>query len=194
MLVGAAALGLIPESGPQLIVVMLFAAGSVPLSILLANSIVQDGHGMLPLLAHSWRDFLKVKAINLVAGLAGRRCLASRRKLSGEEMERPPVTFGPVASRRLGQSLGVNNIPPKHCTYACVYCQIGRTPKMAVERRAFFPPEVIADAVRRRLDECEHTGVRVDYLTVVPDGEPTLDLNLGRLITELRELSDLPLQ
>jgi len=69
MLVGAAALGLIPESGPQLIVVMLYAAGSVPLSILLVNSIVQDGHGMLPLLAHSWRDFLKVKAINLVAGL-----------------------------------------------------------------------------------------------------------------------------
>ncbi len=69
MLVGAAALGLIPESGPQLIVVMLYAAGSVPLSILLVNSIVQDGHGMLPLLAHSWRDFLKVKAINLLAGL-----------------------------------------------------------------------------------------------------------------------------
>ena len=103
-------------------------------------------------------------------------------------MEQPPVTFGPVSSRRLGQSLGVNNIPPKHCTYACVYCQIGRTPKMTVERRAFFPPEVIADAVRRRLDECEHTGVRVDYLTVVPDGEPTLDVNLGRLITKLREL------
>jgi hypothetical protein len=71
-LVGAAALGLIPESGPQLIVVMLYAAGSVPFSILLANSVVQDGHGMLPLLAHSWRDFLKVKAINLVVGvLAG---------------------------------------------------------------------------------------------------------------------------
>jgi len=69
MLVVAAALGLIPESGPQLIVVMLYAAGSAPLSILLTNSIVQDGHGMLPLLAHSWRDFLKVKAINYVAGL-----------------------------------------------------------------------------------------------------------------------------
>jgi hypothetical protein len=69
MLVGAAVLGLIPESGPQLIVVMLFAAESVPFSILLVNSVVQDGHGMLPLLAHSWRDFLKVKAINLVAGL-----------------------------------------------------------------------------------------------------------------------------
>jgi len=64
-LVGAAGLGLVPESGPHLLVVMLYAAGTVPMSSLLASSIVQDGHGMLPLLAHSWRDFLKVKAINL---------------------------------------------------------------------------------------------------------------------------------
>ncbi len=69
MLAGAALLGLIPESGPHLVVVMLYADGTVPLSVLLASSIVQDGHGMLPLLAHSWRDFLGVKAINLVAGL-----------------------------------------------------------------------------------------------------------------------------
>jgi len=68
-LVGAAGLGLVPESGPHLIVVMLYAAGTVPVSSLVASSIVQDGHGMLPLLAHSWRDFLKVKAINLVAGI-----------------------------------------------------------------------------------------------------------------------------
>jgi hypothetical protein len=68
-LVGAAGLGLVPESGPHLLVVMLYAAGSVPVSALIASSIVQDGHGMLPLLAHSWRDFIKVKAINLVAGI-----------------------------------------------------------------------------------------------------------------------------
>ncbi|MCW8985637.1 MAG: putative manganese transporter [Thermoanaerobaculales bacterium] len=69
MLLGAAFLGLVPESGPHLVVVMLYAAGNVPLSALVANSVVQDGHGMLPLLAHSWRDFMKVKAINLVAGI-----------------------------------------------------------------------------------------------------------------------------
>jgi len=68
-LVGAAGLGLVPESGPHLLVVMLYAAGNVPVSVLLASSVVQDGHGMLPLLAHSWRDFIKVKAINLVAGI-----------------------------------------------------------------------------------------------------------------------------
>ena len=68
-LVGSATLGLVPESGPHLVVVMLYAAGKIPVGTLVASSIVQDGHGMLPLLAHSWRDFLKVKAINLAAGL-----------------------------------------------------------------------------------------------------------------------------
>jgi hypothetical protein len=66
MLMAGAAIGIVPESGPHLIVVMLYAAGSVPLSVLVASSIVQDGHGMLPMLAHSRRDFLLIKAINLV--------------------------------------------------------------------------------------------------------------------------------
>jgi hypothetical protein len=70
LLVLAVLVGLIPESGPHLVFVTLFAAGSVPLSVLAANSIVQDGHGMLPLLAQSRSDFVKVKAVNLLVGLA----------------------------------------------------------------------------------------------------------------------------
>jgi len=69
MLVIASLTGLIPESGPHLIVLTLFTEKALPFSILLASSIVQDGHGMLPLLAESRWDFLKVKAINLVVGL-----------------------------------------------------------------------------------------------------------------------------
>jgi hypothetical protein len=61
--------GLIPESGPHILFISLFASGNLPLSILLANSIVQDGHGALPLLAETRRDFLKMKAVNLGAGL-----------------------------------------------------------------------------------------------------------------------------
>jgi hypothetical protein len=61
--------GLIPESGPHLVFVTLYAEGSISLSILLASSIMHDGHGMLPLLAHSRRDFLVIKAINLAIGL-----------------------------------------------------------------------------------------------------------------------------
>jgi len=66
----AGLVGLVPESGPHLIFVTMFAKGLVPFSILLASSIVQDGHGMLPLLAHSRRAFLAIKLINLVVGLA----------------------------------------------------------------------------------------------------------------------------
>ncbi|MBN2802626.1 MAG: arsenic efflux protein [Deltaproteobacteria bacterium] len=66
----AVAIGLIPESGPHLVFVTLFAQGHIPLAILVASSIVQDGHGMVPLLAHSRKDFLQVKAVNAAIGLA----------------------------------------------------------------------------------------------------------------------------
>ena len=69
-LLAAALVGVIPESGPHLIFVTLFAQGALPFSVLVTSSVVQDGHGMLPLLAESRMEFLKVKAINLVAGLA----------------------------------------------------------------------------------------------------------------------------
>ncbi len=69
ILIIAILIGIIPESGPHLVFVTLFAQGSIPFAILLANSIVQDGHGMLPLLAESRTDFLKVKGINIIVGL-----------------------------------------------------------------------------------------------------------------------------
>jgi len=69
LLLSAAALGVIPESGPHLLFVTLFDQGVLPWSVLITSSIVQDGHGMLPLLSHSWRDFLKIKAINVLVGL-----------------------------------------------------------------------------------------------------------------------------
>ena len=69
LLLVACLVGLIPESGPHLIFVTLYAAGAVPFSVLLASSMVQDGHGMLPMLAESRRDFTIVKGINFAAGL-----------------------------------------------------------------------------------------------------------------------------
>jgi wyosine [tRNA(Phe)-imidazoG37] synthetase (radical SAM superfamily) len=98
------------------------------------------------------------------------------------------LTFGPVPSRRLGRSLGINNIPPKVCPYACGYCQLGRTIKMQIERQAFYAPEEILKAVREKVNRAKAAGETVDYLTFVPDGEPTLDLNLGREIELLRPL------
>ena len=97
--------------------------------------------------------------------------------------------FGPVPSRRLGQSLGVNNIPaPKQCPYDCIYCQVGATPQRSIHRRSFYAPQTIAEEVSRRLTECRDAGASVDYVTFVPDGEPTLDINLGHSIELLRPL------
>ncbi|BAA30078.1 radical SAM protein [Pyrococcus horikoshii] len=93
------------------------------------------------------------------------------------------LAFGPVPSRRLGRSLGVNNIPAKICSYACVYCQIGKTLKMEVERRKFYEPERIYNDVSAKVK----SGERIDYITFVPDGEPTLDINLGKEAEMLRD-------
>lgn len=98
------------------------------------------------------------------------------------------IAFGPVPSRRLGKSLGVNNIPDKVCTYACVYCQIGRTLRMEIERRPFYDPELIFREVSEKVNEALERGEEIDYITFVPDGEPTLDANLGREIDLLRRL------
>ena len=96
--------------------------------------------------------------------------------------------YGPVPSRRLGQSLGINNIPPKICTYSCVYCQLGRTIDLQCERRRFYDPEVIFKDTERQIRKARDRDERVDYLTIVPDGEPTLDVNLGREIGLLKSL------
>jgi len=69
LLLMACAIGLIPESGPHLIFVTLYAQHAIPFGVLLGSSIVQDGHGMLPMLAHSRRAFFAVKAVNFILGL-----------------------------------------------------------------------------------------------------------------------------
>lgn len=98
------------------------------------------------------------------------------------------IAYGPVPSRRLGRSLGVNNIPPKFCTYACVYCQLGRTPNMRVKRERFHGSEEVVKSVKTKVTQAEEKGERVDYVAFVPDGEPTLDIDLGREIDLIREL------
>lgn len=98
------------------------------------------------------------------------------------------ITYGPVPSRRLGRSLGINNIPPKICTYACTYCQLGRTIKLQIERQKFYEPQQILESVQERLEEMNRNKDQVDYLAFVPDGEPTLDHNLAKSIELLRPL------
>ena len=96
--------------------------------------------------------------------------------------------FGPLPSRRLGRSLGINNIPAKVCTYSCVYCQAGRTLDLTVDRKIFHSPGSIFEGAEARLTILRERGEAIDYLTIVPHGEPTLDDNLGREIELLRPL------
>jgi len=98
------------------------------------------------------------------------------------------IAFGPVPSRRLGRSLGVNNIPPKVCSYACVYCQLGRAIKMQTQRQVFYQPEEIFREVEDKVSKALAVGEPIDYITIVPDGEPCLDSNLEKEIELLREL------
>jgi wyosine [tRNA(Phe)-imidazoG37] synthetase (radical SAM superfamily) len=99
-----------------------------------------------------------------------------------------PIAFGPVPSRRLGRSLGINNVPPKVCSYSCVYCQVGATPAPQLQPRPMYPTEQVVAAVTELLDRVRARGEPVDYLTFVPDGEPTIDSRLGETIAVLRRL------
>ncbi|WP_300464625.1 radical SAM protein [Desulfobacula sp.] len=96
--------------------------------------------------------------------------------------------FGPVPSRRLGKSVGINNIPPKICTYSCVYCQLGKTKKMISYRCVFHDPNTLVEETKAKLINAQSNNESIDYLTIVSDGEPTLDAKLGLLIDRLRPL------
>ena len=98
------------------------------------------------------------------------------------------ITFGPVPSRRLGRSLGINNIPPKSCSYSCLYCQVGATQGRTVVPQTFYQPVEIRKAVEIQLQKVSDANESIDYLTFVPDGEPSLDINLARSIELLRPL------
>jgi wyosine [tRNA(Phe)-imidazoG37] synthetase (radical SAM superfamily) len=96
------------------------------------------------------------------------------------------ISFGPVPSRRLGKSLGINTIIfPKICTYGCIYCQVGKTLRKGIQRESFYEPEVVYKNVLEHLEKLKPEEYP-DYLTFVSNGEPTLDINLGKAIKLLK--------
>jgi len=92
--------------------------------------------------------------------------------------------YGPVPSRRLGESLGISPIPFKTCDYSCVYCQLGRTTKLTVERKEYFPLEDIIDELKENVKLFSF-----DTVTIVGEGEPTLYSRIGDLIASIKELT-----
>ena len=98
--------------------------------------------------------------------------------------------FGPIPSRRLGQSLGVDTIPLKTCNWNCVYCQLGRTVPVTHERCEYAPRQVILDQATEALRT--HGRGEVDWLTFVGSGEPTLHSGIGWLIRGIKAITDIP--
>ena len=96
------------------------------------------------------------------------------------------ILFGPVPSRRLGRSLGVDLVPLKTCSYDCVYCQLGRTTNKTIERREWIPLDPVLSELRDKL------ATQPDYITLSGSGEPTLYTPLDELIDGIRAMTDIP--
>ena len=94
--------------------------------------------------------------------------------------------FGPVPSRRLGRSLGIDLIPPKSCTYDCLYCQIGRTSIKTIERKTWVPVDDIITELKAKL------SAKPDHITLSGSGEPTLYSDCGLLIEKIKQITDIP--
>ena len=90
--------------------------------------------------------------------------------------------YGPIPSRRLGQSLGIDPIPLKTCNGNCIYCQLGRTQPLLNERGDYIPPQAILAEVRQAL--AAHAPGSIDWVSFVGSGEPTLHARLGWLIRQ----------
>ena len=96
--------------------------------------------------------------------------------------------YGPVPSRRLGYSLGVDILPFKTCSFDCIYCQLGRTPRRALRRAKYFASQGILAQVKKALA----SGRKIDHITFSGSGEPTLNRDIGTLIREIKRMTDIP--
>ena len=96
--------------------------------------------------------------------------------------------YGPVPSRRLGLSLGIDIVPFKLCTLDCVYCQLGRTTEKTIERSDFAPVNDVLAELKNKLSE----GLEADFVTISGSGEPTLHLRLGEIVDEIKKITDIP--
>ena len=96
--------------------------------------------------------------------------------------------FGPVLSRRLGFSLGVDLVPFKTCSLDCIYCQAGKTTHKTIERKSYVSLESVIPELKDALKQSQ----KIDYITLSGSGEPTLNLDLGRIITAIKKITDIP--
>ncbi len=96
--------------------------------------------------------------------------------------------YGPVPSRRLGFSLGIDIIPFKTCAFDCIYCQLGPTTLKTINRKKYFPLKDILFSIKKKLA----SGHRIDTITLSGSGEPTLNSDIGKLIREIKKTTSIP--
>jgi wyosine [tRNA(Phe)-imidazoG37] synthetase (radical SAM superfamily) len=99
--------------------------------------------------------------------------------------------FGPVPSRRLGQSLGIDPVPLKTCNWNCVYCQLGRTQNFFSKRHSFFEVGEVLEQVQEALQS--HQPGEIDWITFVGSGETMLESGIGQMIAAVKDLTDIPI-
>jgi len=96
--------------------------------------------------------------------------------------------YGPVRSRRLGYSLGIDIVFHKVCSFDCIYCQLGRTTNKTIERKVYIPPE----EVLQQIEGVIKSSGRIDHLTFSGSGEPTLNSKIGYIISEIKKFTKIP--
>jgi wyosine [tRNA(Phe)-imidazoG37] synthetase (radical SAM superfamily) len=101
----------------------------------------------------------------------------------------PKYIFGPVPSRRLGRSLGVDLVPYKTCTFDCIYCDLGRTTRKTITRQSYVPPEEIQGELELHLSVLDKKS---DFITLSGSGEPTLNTDIGEIIRRIKEITSTP--
>jgi len=103
-------------------------------------------------------------------------------------VEQQKYLYGPVPSRRLERSLGVDIVPFKVCTLDCIYCQLGKTSKKTLQRKEYVLAEEVLTELKRKLAE----GLQADFITISGSGEPTLNSQLGEIVAGIKDLTEIP--
>lgn len=114
--------------------------------------------------------------------------VAENQIVMGHKQLHRQCIYGPVPSRRLGRSLGIDLIPYKTCTYDCIYCQLGRTTYKTTIRQLFLPVNSILSSLRAKLDEARE----INFITISGSGEPTLYLEIEQVIRTIKKITDTP--
>jgi wyosine [tRNA(Phe)-imidazoG37] synthetase (radical SAM superfamily) len=100
--------------------------------------------------------------------------------------------YGPLKSRRLGKSLGITLTPYKICSFNCVYCQLGKTINTTSERREYIPIQEIINELKFWFVNNPEEAKNLNYITLSGSGEPTLNIKIGQLITEIKKITPVP--